>query len=632
MAFGKVIVRTESGETLEYELSKPTTSIGRLPGNDIVLSTSAVSRYHAQLEAAEGRVFLVDLGAVNGTFLNDHQIDPDSRVPLSDGDVIGIGDVRLTFNSPEARERYDISLMPTTAITEDASLPFRFQLDEPQQAVAPGARLQLAMLIENLGADEQLLVVEMGGLERDWAKANRREVRLEPGEQTEVLISVRPPRSTQTRPGLYPLTVRVASKADPSQGLEAVRGIDVVGYSGLAVAVQGGSQLGLYHIAAQNQGNTPVDIQLEGHDSHQLLKYRFEQTRLHLEPGETKQISLKVSPINQTLSLGQSVQFAVVARSLDEAGYQAPTAVNYVVSPEGERTWLTWLAGVGLPLLLGSFAALAVAVVLLLFGFGVIRIPGLGGGEATGEAGTPPVVDTTSSPEGTQEATVSPLATAAIQNLVFQLEGVTTFRFGVDQPVLVWSFTGEAKDSRLLGPDSIYELPMNPPEKANRRYVIGVQTLAALIDQTPNPWSDPIQIRLEVTGLDDAVHAGVLSFNVQAIQCVGGQQVNLFPQPDPNTIARLVSLDGFVIGGGFTGPGGQEWVRLWEYASPTSQNGGWAMVDSTLATACLADVAFDDLVVIQPPPPGTGGVIEPATEAPGGESADDDTEGVSPTP
>ena len=88
MAFGTIVVQTESGDFTEYELTKPTSSIGRQPGNDIVLQTSAVSRYHAQLEVAEGQVFLVDLGTVNGTFVNDSQIEPNSRVSLDDGDVI----------------------------------------------------------------------------------------------------------------------------------------------------------------------------------------------------------------------------------------------------------------------------------------------------------------------------------------------------------------------------------------------------------------------------------------------------------------------------------------------------------------------------------------------------------------
>ena len=64
MAFGKVIVRSESGEVEENELTKPVTSVGRQPGNDIVLNTSAVSRYHARFDAADGQVFLVDLGTV----------------------------------------------------------------------------------------------------------------------------------------------------------------------------------------------------------------------------------------------------------------------------------------------------------------------------------------------------------------------------------------------------------------------------------------------------------------------------------------------------------------------------------------------------------------------------------------
>src|SRR5690606_41640702 len=88
MAFGKVFIRTASGETDEYTLTKPSTIIGRQPGNDIVLNTSTASRYHARIDVANGGVFLVDLESAAGTFVNDVQVEPGGSVPLSQGDTI----------------------------------------------------------------------------------------------------------------------------------------------------------------------------------------------------------------------------------------------------------------------------------------------------------------------------------------------------------------------------------------------------------------------------------------------------------------------------------------------------------------------------------------------------------------
>src|SRR5690554_4713481 len=102
MAFGKLFVRAESGETTEYSLTRPSTTIGRQPGNDIVLNTTAVSRYHARLDVVDGQVVLVDLGSANGTFVNDVPLEPGGSMPISHGDKLSIGDKMLIYTSPQA--------------------------------------------------------------------------------------------------------------------------------------------------------------------------------------------------------------------------------------------------------------------------------------------------------------------------------------------------------------------------------------------------------------------------------------------------------------------------------------------------------------------------------------------------
>ena len=58
---------------------------------------SGISRQHARIEIANGRAILEDLGSKNGTWLNDARIA--KAVELTDGDMIRIGVVRLTFRS-----------------------------------------------------------------------------------------------------------------------------------------------------------------------------------------------------------------------------------------------------------------------------------------------------------------------------------------------------------------------------------------------------------------------------------------------------------------------------------------------------------------------------------------------------
>jgi hypothetical protein len=71
------------------------TSLGRKPGNDIVLDDDFVSGEHALVSWRDGRAWIEDAGSTNGTFLNDSEVI--RPVPLSEGDIIGIGGVRLKW-------------------------------------------------------------------------------------------------------------------------------------------------------------------------------------------------------------------------------------------------------------------------------------------------------------------------------------------------------------------------------------------------------------------------------------------------------------------------------------------------------------------------------------------------------
>jgi DNA-binding winged helix-turn-helix (wHTH) protein len=77
--------------------------IGRDPDAEIFLNSAGVSRRHAQIEISAGRATIEDLGSKNGTFVGDRRVD--GRRPLVDGDIIGVGSVKLTlrmFQTPSS--------------------------------------------------------------------------------------------------------------------------------------------------------------------------------------------------------------------------------------------------------------------------------------------------------------------------------------------------------------------------------------------------------------------------------------------------------------------------------------------------------------------------------------------------
>ena len=69
--------------------------VGRAADAAIFLDDVTVSRHHAEVfEGESGAVWVRDLGSMNGTYLNGHQVDVGQ---LLDGDVLQIGLFKLVF-------------------------------------------------------------------------------------------------------------------------------------------------------------------------------------------------------------------------------------------------------------------------------------------------------------------------------------------------------------------------------------------------------------------------------------------------------------------------------------------------------------------------------------------------------
>jgi len=78
----------------DMTLDQGVTVIGRSSGCDIVVDDPNVSRRHAEIRRMGEGYSLVDLGSTNGTEVNGQRVGETS---LMNGDVIGVGTTRLTF-------------------------------------------------------------------------------------------------------------------------------------------------------------------------------------------------------------------------------------------------------------------------------------------------------------------------------------------------------------------------------------------------------------------------------------------------------------------------------------------------------------------------------------------------------
>lgn len=87
--------RLNSPQSLPYEINKPVTTIGREPDNDLVFANTTVSRHHAEIVFNGTGFEIVDKQSTNKVIVNGQFVE--ERTELKSGDIIGIGEIVITF-------------------------------------------------------------------------------------------------------------------------------------------------------------------------------------------------------------------------------------------------------------------------------------------------------------------------------------------------------------------------------------------------------------------------------------------------------------------------------------------------------------------------------------------------------
>jgi pSer/pThr/pTyr-binding forkhead associated (FHA) protein len=89
-----LVVKRGPNAGSRFLLDQPVTSAGRHPDSDIFLDDVTVSRRHAEFRLETNEFQVVDVGSLNGTYVNREPVD---SAVLANGDEVQIGKFRLVF-------------------------------------------------------------------------------------------------------------------------------------------------------------------------------------------------------------------------------------------------------------------------------------------------------------------------------------------------------------------------------------------------------------------------------------------------------------------------------------------------------------------------------------------------------
>jgi len=99
----KLIIEDDEGKTTPVPIIRDEITIGRKEGNTIRLTERNVSRRHARIVRQNQALYIEDLQSYNGIKVNNEKIQ--GKAPLGDGDVIVIGDYRLSIKQEKAEAK-----------------------------------------------------------------------------------------------------------------------------------------------------------------------------------------------------------------------------------------------------------------------------------------------------------------------------------------------------------------------------------------------------------------------------------------------------------------------------------------------------------------------------------------------
>jgi uncharacterized repeat protein (TIGR01451 family) len=337
-------------------------TIGRSPDNDLILDHPGISRHHARIEFDGMNYQVRDLNSMNGTFVEEVRLPPDAPRIWLPGESLRMGEIWLRLEraeqsqataavvtrpshpqptsqpvtqpmgaTPPGRARTPAARPPDSSIdlsqVKYSSGEGRVGVytEAPSLSVTPGKSVTVSMLLFNRGQAPDIFRLSVQGIPPEWIPNPPQAVSIPGGEQKEIQVAFKPPRSPDSRAGRHAVTVRVASQQAPDQVVEERLTITVAAFSQFSSELRpkllwsgGHSQ-----IMVHNQGNLPENFTLTFDDKLGELAFDPPEARLTVPPGHSASVDFRASLIQTRLLGGEMRHTFGIIVSAQSGQYQS---------------------------------------------------------------------------------------------------------------------------------------------------------------------------------------------------------------------------------------------------------------------------------------------------------------------
>ena len=162
-----------------------------------------------------------------------------------------------------------------------------------------GANIKSTISVINRGSVVDQFSVEVEGLEESWYTLSASSVKLFPGAQESITLTIHPPKESSSKAGKYPFSVKATSVDNPKEVATELGTLEIQPYHEFGVELHPTQRVTRgeadFQLSIRNRGNSRETFKFNAQDEQGACQFRFEDEEVKLDPGESSKVSLWVA-------------------------------------------------------------------------------------------------------------------------------------------------------------------------------------------------------------------------------------------------------------------------------------------------------------------------------------------------
>ena len=203
-------------------------------------------------------------------------------------------------------------------------MSFSVQLATDVVLVDPGATIPVAVTVVSRSTDQDRFELDIEGIDPEWKAIPVPIFTVEPNETHEERFFLKPPRSSESASGDYPLVVRVRSlNSGEAKVVQAILRVKPFHHISIEILPKKGfvspfRKQNTFTARVINLGNTEHSLQFIANDPEDACTFDFENEQTAVGPGQTREVEFEANPVRQSVFMSSRlIGFTLTGRSVD---------------------------------------------------------------------------------------------------------------------------------------------------------------------------------------------------------------------------------------------------------------------------------------------------------------------------